>query len=51
MVLHAHDLGDTARLFELAGGHVAQVELADQALPLELGQRRKLFLAASSLSR
>ena len=29
---------------ELARGHVAQAELTDQALPLELGQRRKLFL-------
>ena len=24
MVLHAHDLGDDVRLFELARGHVAQ---------------------------
>src|SRR6478672_3738878 len=44
MVLHADDLGDAARLFELARGHIAQPELSDQALPLELGQGRKLFL-------
>ena len=44
MVLHADDLGDAVRLFELARGHVAQAELSDQALLLELGQRRKLFL-------
>ena len=42
MVLHADDLGDAVRLFELARGHVAQAELSDQALPLELGQGRKL---------
>ena len=44
VVLHADDLGDAARLLELAGGHVAQSEVSDQALPLELGERRKLFL-------
>ena len=44
VVLHADDLGNTARLFDLNGCHIAQPELADQALPLEFGQRRKLFL-------
>ena len=44
MVLQADDLGDAVCLLELAGGHVAQAELSDQALPLELGQGRKLFL-------
>ena len=44
MVLHADDLGDAVRLFELGRGHVAQAELSDQALTLKLGQGRKLFL-------
>jgi hypothetical protein len=43
-VLHADDLGDTVRLFELGRGHVAQAELSDQALPLGLSEGCKLFL-------
>ena len=39
VVLHADDLGDAARLGDLRRGDVAQADMADQALSLELGQR------------
>ena len=44
VVLHASHLGDAARLHDLGGGDVAQPELADQPLSLELGQRGERLL-------
>ncbi len=44
MVLHADDLGDAARLGDLRGGDVAEAEMADQALPLQLGERGERLL-------
>ena len=43
-VLHANDLGDAARLSDLSGRDVAQAEMADQALSLELGERGERLL-------
>ena len=37
-VLHADDFGDAAPLRDLGGRDVAQADVADQALPLELGE-------------
>ena len=39
MVLHANDLGDAARLGDLSRRDVAQAEMADQALFLQLRER------------
>src|SRR5580704_19430794 len=44
VILHTDDLGNAARLVELARRHIAHAELANQALLLELGQCGKLFL-------
>src|SRR5262249_6507472 len=44
MVLHADNLGDAVRLFDLSRGHVAQAELLDQTLPLKVSEGCKLFL-------
>ena len=38
MVLHAHDLGDRLRLDELPLRDIAETNMADQALGLEVGQ-------------
>ena len=42
MVLHADHVGDPARLLELRGGHVAEAEVADEPLPLQVGQGLEL---------
>src|SRR5262249_48122121 len=44
MVLHADNLGDAVRLFDLSRGHVAQAELLDQTLALKVSEGCKLFL-------
>jgi len=44
MVLHADNLGDAVRLFELGRGHIAQAELSDQALTLKVSEGCNLFL-------
>ena len=44
VVLHADDRRDAARLRDLGGRDVAQAEMADQALALELGQRGERLL-------
>jgi hypothetical protein len=40
MVLHAHDLGNRLCLDELPLRDIAETDMADQALGLELGQGR-----------
>ena len=47
MVLHADDRGDGARLVDLARRDVAQAEVADQPLALELGERGERLLDRS----
>src|SRR6266404_6867346 len=44
VVLDADDPGDAARLPDLGGCHIAETELADQPLALELSERGKLLL-------
>src|SRR6185437_16344642 len=44
VILNADDLANAARLFELARRDVAQPEVSDQSLLLEIDQRGKLFL-------
>ena len=43
VVLHAHDVGDRLRLGHLGGRDVAQADVADQPLALEVGQHRHLL--------
>ena len=40
-VLHAHDRSDPTAFRNLRGGDVAETEVADQALLLQLGEHRK----------
>ena len=42
-VLHAHDLGDRLRLGQLGSSDVAQADVADQTLALEVGQYSHLL--------
>ena len=47
VVLHADHRGDGPRLGDLGGGHVAEAQVADQALALQLGQRREPLARSS----
>ena len=44
LVLHAGDRDDAPRVRDLTRRHVAEPDVADEPLALQLGQRRELFL-------
>src|SRR6202043_2760727 len=43
LVLYTHDIGDVASFVDLCGRHIAQTQMADEALPLKAGERRELL--------